>query len=69
MRLSVGNYRIIRSEHLYYTIFFVYNIPGVDLIMEYIYMRIAVRKWGTSYINPASLLNITPEIVDRLLNT
>jgi hypothetical protein len=26
--------------------FIVYNIPGVDLIMEYIYMRIAVRKWS-----------------------
>jgi hypothetical protein len=59
--------------------------------MEYIYMRIAVRKWsidlkqivqfianneergfleggGTSYINPASLLNITPEIVDRFMH-
>jgi coproporphyrinogen III oxidase-like Fe-S oxidoreductase len=24
---------------------------------------------GTSYLNPASLLNITPGIVDRLLNT
>jgi hypothetical protein len=42
-----------------------------DHLVEEISKRVVSKeeRGGVSYLNPARLLNITPEIVDKLLNT
>ena len=50
-------------------------LETLDHLVEEISKQLANNEerffWGggASYLNPASLLNITPVIVDRLLNT